>query len=634
MKKAFVSSFLFLVFICAPLPLSAQERSRVAIIPFTAVEAPESEARVVSSLFETAMVKTDVYNVIEQNQIKEILEAQAFSLSGCTDDSCAVEVGQLLAAELIILGELSRVGSRYIATAKVIDVALGKNVNADSVSAGSIEEMTESAVNLLAYKLAGLTYTEGSGERIADAFGEIFVLTTPEGAEIFVNGMRRGTSPLVVSKIPLGQVVINARKDNLAAEEVLRLETPELIETILELKISLGRLFIKSTEKDVEVFLDGRSLGPLGTGLFKDLSVGEHMLRLEGDGLLWEGEAVIAEEQTVTVEAYPRAYGTVRFEIPAGAVAQVKGRGVEKTLRGSGETDLPSGEYTVSYSGPDYISLEESFSLDRSGARSLVPSLSHTPSYLQRQKEAARTAALQDYTGETEALKERSAALGAGNLAGWTALRKDTEELFSLVVQGEHSFPGLEQELKELVTEVQASWFASRLKKIVAETEAGHIPFSEAIEKAAVLDRELAEYSGLPDRTGQAVTGFLIDSTRGRIEELSALIEAAEAKVPGRRAAKIAAFAAGAAGFALSGTAYFLGAEEFETYANASTTLTAAASREKLDLYAVLQTGGLIGGSAGALAGLFIPVKEKRLPGWEEERLQRAGELAALKGRM
>ena len=60
--------------------LMAQEKARVAVIPFEAREVSDSEALVITELFETALVKTGVYNIIEQNDIRAITEAQAYSL--------------------------------------------------------------------------------------------------------------------------------------------------------------------------------------------------------------------------------------------------------------------------------------------------------------------------------------------------------------------------------------------------------------------------------------------------------------------------------------------------------------------------------------------------------------------------
>ncbi len=148
--------------------IHSQEKPRTAVIPFNAVGVSETESVTASSLFETALVQTDAFLVIEQNQMKEILEAQAFTLSGCTDESCAVEIGKLLAAEQIVLGSFSSLGSGYILNAKIIDVTLGQNIKAEKVSFASLDELSDSA-DLLAYKLAGLKQGE---QETSSAYGD------------------------------------------------------------------------------------------------------------------------------------------------------------------------------------------------------------------------------------------------------------------------------------------------------------------------------------------------------------------------------------------------------------------------------------------------------------------------------
>lgn len=442
-NRLFLSLLVILCFSTFLLP--AQQKSRVAVLPFTAVEAPASEARVVTSLFETALVKTGVYNVIEQNQITAILDAQAFSLSGCTDDACAIEVGKLLAAELIILGELSQVGGRYIANAKIIDVGLGRNVNADTVSAADIAEMTDSAVNLLAYKLAGLTYTEGGGERIADAFGEVFVVTEPKGAVVFINGMRRGTSPLVVEKIPLGKVIISARKDNLTGEATLELTSADLAEVSLTLEVSLGRLFIKSSEEAVEVFFDGESLGPLGTGLFKGLPSGEHTVSLKGDGLFWEDTVTLEAEKTTTVEAYPRAYGILDYELPEGAVCEIIGIDITKEVTGDGRVELPAGSYRLVVSGENYLPFEERKEIQKGEDTFFIAKPEYTEEYKVELAEAEKQEAWNELDKAVKDLGSRS-----GNTeAELSAARHLADKIDNSV----YDFPDLAERADELLAQ-------------------------------------------------------------------------------------------------------------------------------------------------------------------------------------
>ncbi|MDA3938808.1 MAG: PEGA domain-containing protein [Spirochaetia bacterium] len=176
-------------------------------MPFNPIGVSKNDALVVTGLFETGLVKTDSFNVIEQKQVNEILAAQAFTLTGCTDDACAIEFGKLLAAEQIILGDLSTIGGKYILNVKIIDVELGKNIKADSVETSKLSEMT-AAAELLAFKLASLTYSEGKNVQIANAFRDVFIETDPTGADIYINGVRKGVSPGLFEKVPLGNITV------------------------------------------------------------------------------------------------------------------------------------------------------------------------------------------------------------------------------------------------------------------------------------------------------------------------------------------------------------------------------------------------------------------------------------------
>jgi hypothetical protein len=53
----------------------SQNKPGTAVIPFNAIGVAEMESLTASNLFETALVQTDIFLVIEQNQIAEILDA-------------------------------------------------------------------------------------------------------------------------------------------------------------------------------------------------------------------------------------------------------------------------------------------------------------------------------------------------------------------------------------------------------------------------------------------------------------------------------------------------------------------------------------------------------------------------------
>ncbi len=349
----------------------AQELPRVAVVPFNPVGVSERDASVITSLFETALVQTESFNVIEQNQIADIMEAQAYTMTGCTDESCAIEVGKLLAAEQIILGELSSIGGKFILNAKIIDVEQGRNIKADKVEATGMGEMT-AAAELLAFKLAGLTYTSGGAVQVAQAFGEVLIETTPPGADIYVNGAKKGVSPDLITRIPLGAIRIEAKKGNLYAVQDITV-TAETARISLTLEEQYGNLFIKSSEAAVDVYLDGTRLGTLGSGFFDKLPVGDHVLELRGQDVYWSGNITLEVGKSTKVDAYPRPFGLLVYRLPESSSAVITGVGLRKVLHGSGELSLGTGKYTIVVSGEIYENLETTVTIERGTAYPFSP---------------------------------------------------------------------------------------------------------------------------------------------------------------------------------------------------------------------------------------------------------------------
>lgn len=566
------------IFLClSSTAVWGQAKPRVAILPFGALNVSQSDALVITSLFETSVVKTEMFLVIEQNQIKALLDAQKYSLDGCVDESCAVEVGRLLAAEQIILGELSRVGNRYIVNAKIIDVSQGRNIRADNVAAPSLDEIAETGVALLAYKLAGLTYVEGATERIAQSFGELFVSTEPSGAEVFINGIRRGISPFLVERVPLGAVSIVARKDSFYGEQTVELQNTDLLEISIKLEIALGRLFIRSTEQEVSVWLDGKDLGPLGSGLFRDIPAGERGLELKGEGIYWSGTVLVDSGKTVTVEAFPRVVGEIVYSLPEGARAEISGPGgVQKRVSGSGSVMVPVGVYNIRAFGPDYIPLETAAEIARGGRVEFSPALEYTDAY-------------------KTALAEKQEKDRYNQAADRIRAARET----------------LEQAQKNISRE-------------------NGDEYSDGTLFIAGSRRILEDLGGeFPDLAKEA-KNLLADSLVWRIEYLENDMDRAARRAGRNRAVRNAGFITASAGAALAGITAFLGRDVYAQYNAAVTTAEVQELRIQLNLYSALQIGGAVLGAGGGLLGLIFLGPEGARREMEKEMLQLRTELAAL----
>jgi TolB-like protein len=131
------------------------EATRIAILDFEPIGVPESEAATVSELFRSALFNTRRFTVIERSRMGEIFEEQGFVLSGCTDVECAVNAGKILDVEVILIGSLSKLGSKYILTVRGVDVSDARVVlNETAEHTGAVEDLGE-VVNRLARKVAG-----------------------------------------------------------------------------------------------------------------------------------------------------------------------------------------------------------------------------------------------------------------------------------------------------------------------------------------------------------------------------------------------------------------------------------------------------------------------------------------------
>jgi TolB-like protein len=107
------------------LPLSAAEKMTIAVMDFQAQDVARTEAVKISELIRNEMVNSGRYTVLERAQVDKILREQGFQMTGCTDITCAVQVGKLLSARKILVGSVMRFGNNVAVTGRVVDVEKG-----------------------------------------------------------------------------------------------------------------------------------------------------------------------------------------------------------------------------------------------------------------------------------------------------------------------------------------------------------------------------------------------------------------------------------------------------------------------------------------------------------------------------
>lgn len=138
--KRIRSPFFLLLFALLSVDIFGNEKPRLGILDFEARDVSEVEAEAVGEIFTSELVGNGRFDIVDRKNVESLLKEMDFQLSGCTDSSCAVEVGQILSLEYMVYGSVIRLGKVYSINVQMIDVATARIVNTGREQFRSMEE--------------------------------------------------------------------------------------------------------------------------------------------------------------------------------------------------------------------------------------------------------------------------------------------------------------------------------------------------------------------------------------------------------------------------------------------------------------------------------------------------------------
>jgi len=94
--------------------LAQEKKPRIAVLPFDSSHISTNYASlstsVVNGMFETELFKTGKFIVVERKRIEEVMKEQGLGLTGAVDAMTAAKVGKILGVELIMTGDITKLG--------------------------------------------------------------------------------------------------------------------------------------------------------------------------------------------------------------------------------------------------------------------------------------------------------------------------------------------------------------------------------------------------------------------------------------------------------------------------------------------------------------------------------------------
>jgi TolB-like protein len=140
---------MYLITLVPFLAASQQKKPRklnVAILDFDSRGAmSKDEAASLSDMFQSYVVDTDEFIVVDRSRIKTLMQELGFQQSGvCSDVECVVEAGKILKVEKMFAGTIGRVGKIYSVNIQMIDVATARiEINKSRQHDGTVEGIAE-----------------------------------------------------------------------------------------------------------------------------------------------------------------------------------------------------------------------------------------------------------------------------------------------------------------------------------------------------------------------------------------------------------------------------------------------------------------------------------------------------------
>jgi TolB-like protein len=109
--------------------LSFAQKPSIAVLELEGTGINTSDLSGLSNRLRTELFKMGTYNVLERSRVDEILHEQGFQQTGCTNANCAVEVGQLIGVQYMVIGTVNKVGDFYTCDVRIVDVSSSQIVN-------------------------------------------------------------------------------------------------------------------------------------------------------------------------------------------------------------------------------------------------------------------------------------------------------------------------------------------------------------------------------------------------------------------------------------------------------------------------------------------------------------------------
>tara|TARA_Y100001958_G_scaffold145046_1_gene123461 strand:+ start:1859 stop:3601 length:1743 start_codon:yes stop_codon:yes gene_type:complete len=345
--------------------LSAQ--FAVSILDFKGEDVQDKLLRACYNQLEESLIESNRFTVIDKSQRDEILDEQKFQNSGMCDDACAVEIGQLVGAEYLMLGEIIGFGDLYQVNIKIINIEKGDVAEkvTSQIEGGmsdllnGIEDASQEIVRRIASGSAPQPVMLQSGQIATSVktYGNIDIISEPLGADVLIDLVEYGVTPKTIEKIETGphNLILNFPGYERLQKRIMVLEN-QTVSVSEYLVPKTGSLFILTEPPGANVYLDNITKGQTPLDLI-NLPVKDYIIKVELDDYQKIERRISVQYGENTTQKYnldPLPGKLSLFTTPPSANININGKNYKSGSNGIASIELPVGRYNLKITKKGY----------------------------------------------------------------------------------------------------------------------------------------------------------------------------------------------------------------------------------------------------------------------------------------
>jgi TolB-like protein len=120
----------------ANLLAKAQKNKTLAVLPLESRISDDRSAGQTASEVIVSVAKAQGFKLVERAQLAKMMEEQNLAASGLVNEESAIEVGNLLSAQTLVMGSVAELMGDRLITLKLMDAETGEVLNSQTVSLG------------------------------------------------------------------------------------------------------------------------------------------------------------------------------------------------------------------------------------------------------------------------------------------------------------------------------------------------------------------------------------------------------------------------------------------------------------------------------------------------------------------